>query len=238
MVQLQQRAILACLFGWLILGATIWIVVTQFAIPVRAGIQAAGVYCLINIWLVYHLPKHLPQHDFGWANSITLVRAAGTAFLAGFVAIERAAVLAWPILLLALVLLLLDGLDGWLARRYMSASAFGARFDMETDALFILIIALLAWQMGKAPAWVLLAGAWRYAFIVGGWLYPKLAAPLAPSKRRQTACVIQIIGLLICLYPSLPRSVTEPLVLVSLIVLSASFCIDIYRLATTAHAAA
>ena len=34
-------------------------------------------------------------------------------------------------------------------------SSFGARFDMETDAAFILILSVLVWQHGKAGAWVL-----------------------------------------------------------------------------------
>ena len=235
MLHLRRRLIISCLCGWLALGIAIGLVVTQFAIPLSAGLQAASTYLLINIWLYYHLPEHLPQRRFGWANGITLVRAVAVAFLAGLIGIDGASVLAWPILLLALILLLLDGLDGWLARFYASTSAFGARFDMETDALFILVIALLAWHLGKAPAWVLLAGAWRYAFAIAGWLYPKLAASLAPSKRRQAACVIQIIGLLICLCPLLPKSLTEPLLLVSVLILSGSFCIDIYQLIATSE---
>ena len=38
------------------------------------------------------------------------------------------------------------------------ASAFGARFDMETDALLLLVLAALAWQFDKAGAWVLASG--------------------------------------------------------------------------------
>jgi phosphatidylglycerophosphate synthase len=40
-------------------------------------------------------------------------------------------------------LLALDGLDGWLARRFGLASAYGARFDMEVDGFLILVLALL-----------------------------------------------------------------------------------------------
>ena len=39
------------------------------------------------------------------------------------------------------LLLALDGLDGWAARRQGLVSAFGARFDMEVDALLILALA-------------------------------------------------------------------------------------------------
>ena len=48
--------------------------------------------------------------------------------------------------------------DGPAARRSGIASRFGARFDMETDALMILVLAVLAWRWDRAGAWVLLPG--------------------------------------------------------------------------------
>jgi phosphatidylglycerophosphate synthase len=235
-IQLRWRAAVSCLLGWLSLGAAGWLASAGLGIPVRAGLQAGGLFLVINAWVWHWLPQHLPQSSFGWANGITLVRAAGVAMLAGLIGIEISDRLAWPILLLALLMLLLDGVDGWLARRQNSASAFGARFDMETDALFILVLALLVWHLDKAPAWVILAGIWRYAFIVAGWLYPKLAAPLASSRRRQTVCVIQVVALLICLFPPLPKTPGMLVALLSLIILSMSFCVDIYRLLTAQDA--
>ena len=41
--------------------------------------------------------------------------------------------------MLASVALILDGVDGKVARRTRNASAFGARFDMEVDAFLILV---------------------------------------------------------------------------------------------------
>ena len=42
---------------------------------------------------------------------------------------------------------------------------------------------------------MLLSGLLRYAFVAAGWLWPWLRAPLPPSRRRQTICVVQIVGL-------------------------------------------
>jgi hypothetical protein len=67
-------------------------------------------------------------------------------------------------------------------------------------------------------------------------LYPKLAAPLASSRRRQTVCVIQVVALLICLFPPLPKTPGMLVALLSLIILSMSFCVDIYRLLTAQDA--
>jgi multidrug efflux pump subunit AcrA (membrane-fusion protein) len=48
---------------------------------------------------------------------------------------------------------MLDGVDGWLARRHEIASRFGARFDMEVDALLILALSVLA-GCGEKNAYV------------------------------------------------------------------------------------
>ena len=231
-IELRRRTFTSCLLGWASLGTLVWLASTRLDIPPSAGLQAAGLFLVINAWLWLALPHHLPQPRFGWANGVTLMRATGVALLAGLIGLEGDDTLAWLELLLALTMLLLDGIDGWLARRFNSASLFGARFDMEVDALFILVLALLVWQFDKAPGWILLAGLWRYGFIVVGQLYPKLAAPLPPSKRRQTGCVVQIVALLICLNPWLPNTVTAPLALIALLFLSTSFIIDIHYLVT------
>ena len=77
------------------------------------------------------------------------------------------------------LLLALDGLDGRAARGQGLASAFGARFDMEVDALVILALAAIAAGLGKAGPWVLALGLVRYGFVVAGWLAPMARAPAA-----------------------------------------------------------
>src|SRR6185503_8589303 len=94
-----------------------------------------------------------------------------------------------------------DGLDGWLARRTRMTSAFGARFDMEIDALLILVLATLTWQFGKAGAWVFFSGLLRYIFVAAGWLWSWMQRPLPPSRRRQAICVVQIVGLIVAVAP-------------------------------------
>ena len=66
----------------------------------------------------------------------------------------------------------LNGADGWVARRTRTASAFGARFDMETDALLILVLSALVWRMEKAGAWVIASGLMRYAFVAAAIAWP------------------------------------------------------------------
>jgi phosphatidylglycerophosphate synthase len=111
------------------------------------------------------------------------------------------------------------------------ASEFGARFDMETDALLVLALAVLAWQWDRAGAWVLLSGLLRYGFVAAGWLLPWLRRPLPPSRRRQTVCVVQIVVLLAVIAPLLPPGGSSPIALAGLLLLTASFAIDLSWLA-------
>jgi phosphatidylglycerophosphate synthase len=124
----------------------------------------------------------------------------------------------------------LDGMDGWLARRTQMVSPFGARFDMETDALLILVLAILAWQYGKAGPWVLASGLLRYVFVAAGWLQPWMQRPLFPSLRRKTICVVQIVGLTLTILPAIPPPASAPLAAVSLAALAYSFLVDTWWL--------
>lgn len=181
-----------------------------------------------------------PHARFGGANRVTLLRLALAALLVGLLgaadwapplAGEDRAALAWGVVALATLAALLDAVDGPLARRSGLASAFGARFDMETDAAFILVLCALVWQAGQAGPWVLAAGLLRYGFVAAARPWPWLAAPLAPSRRRQTVCVVQIVCLIVCLAPIVPPALATTLAAASLALLSLSFAVDIRTLA-------
>src|SRR5262245_48079916 len=79
----------------------------------------------------------------GPADRVTLLRAGLVAGAAAFVAdpfVQPVQVSA--LVLLAVVALVLDGVDGWIARRTGTVSEFGARFDMEVDAFLILVLSV------------------------------------------------------------------------------------------------
>jgi phosphatidylglycerophosphate synthase len=127
---------------------------------------------------------------------------------------------------LSLLVILLDGVDGWLARHSGMASEFGARFDMEIDALLIMALAILAWRYDKAGPWVIMSGLLRYLFVAAGWLLPWLQNPLPSSRRRQTICVIQMVGLTLTILPVIGRPLSLLPASVALIALCYSFLVD------------
>jgi phosphatidylglycerophosphate synthase len=128
---------------------------------------------------------------FGAANSVTAVRV-GLCVVAAL-AVERLS----PLLLGALLLLVfaLDGLDGFIARRADQESSFGAQFDMEADAFFVLILALLAWQRDVLGAWVLSAGWLRYAYVLCLAAVPARRAEQPRSRSGRWAFSLLVIGL-------------------------------------------
>lgn len=179
---------------------------------------------------------------FGLANWVTLVRAI---FATGLMAIAISALgfgtaigaaLRWWLVAGALLALALDGLDGTLARRLGQAGAFGARFDLETDALTMLALGLLVWEVNQAGAWVLLSGLMRYIFVIGGRLWPVLAMPLPPSKRRQSFCVVQLVALIIAVAPPVTPFWGGVVCLIGLGFLAYSFGVDMIWLAGRAGA--
>jgi phosphatidylglycerophosphate synthase len=212
----------ALLGGWLELPA---VVLRAAALAVAGG--------AIFLWLAV---RRLRALRFGAANSVTLARAALAVLLAALVGAAPNAALGWVIVGLGTAGVALDGVDGALARRRDEAGTFGARFDMETDALLILVLAALVWQQGKAGAWILAAGLLRYLFVAGSWVLPWIGAALPPSRRRQAVCVVQIVSLLVALAPVVVFPWSSALALAGLAALVWSFAVDVRWLARQARA--
>jgi phosphatidylglycerophosphate synthase len=167
-----------------------------------------------------------PFNRLGPANRVTTARAVLVAFVAGAIGEPASPVLAASVAAAALAVTMMDGVDGWMARRSRMASRFGARFDMEIDALLILALAILTWQNGKAGAWVVLSGLLRYVFVAAGWLLPQMRQPLPESRRRQTICVIQVVALILALEPFVAPAASELIAGAALLALVYSFAVD------------
>jgi phosphatidylglycerophosphate synthase len=199
------------------------------ALPLGDGypLKAAGLFALIMGLSLGFLQQHHPFARFGAANQITMLRAILVALVAGLVGEPTLPSVAAAAVAASIGAVLLDGVDGWLARRDRIASPFGARFDMEIDALLILALSVLAWRYGKAGGWVVASGLLRYAFVAAGTVMPWLRAPLPASYRRQATCVVQIAALTLTMLPSIEPPVSSLLAAGALAALSGSFLVDI-----------
>ena len=225
--------------AWLLVGGLALAFAVRWGLPLDYVMQALLVFSGLAAAMAPLLPQHRPLPRFGPANGVTLLRAGIAALAAGLIGRPDAPPgLAWTVAVLAGVALALDGVDGWLARRGGWQSPFGARFDMEVDAFFILVLAVLTWQAGKAGAWVLLSGALRYGFVALSYPLSWLRRPLPPRKRRQTLCVIQTVVLALCQIPWLTPPGTTALAAIALGLLLWSFWVDVIWLARHARSPA
>jgi phosphatidylglycerophosphate synthase len=171
-----------------------------------------------------------PFPRLGPANRVTIIRAMLVALTAGLIDEPLLTRMAWTAAIVGTIVAILDGVDGWLARRTRMASAFGARIDMETDALLIMVLSLLVWRHGKAGGWILLGGLMRYAFIAAGWMLPWMAGPLTPTRRAKTISVVHVVGLIVALAPIVSLPLSAVVVAATLAVLAWSFAVDVGRL--------
>jgi phosphatidylglycerophosphate synthase len=222
-----------------VLAAVLGIAASLEHLTVAQGLAAFAAYVALGLLTVATLAAHRPLQHFGAANALTLARGATIVTLAGFLAGPIDTSLAWIAASLGGLCIALDGADGWLARRFATASPFGARFDMEVDALLMLVLSLLLAASGAVGAWVLLVGAARYLFVATGWLVPALRAPLPYSERRRAMCVVQGLALVLALVPILPPFFASLVAAVGLAATAWSFGVDVLYLAQgqTARAA-
>jgi phosphatidylglycerophosphate synthase len=175
---------------------------------------------------------------FGPANRVTLGRATLVGGVTALVADSFQD--SPPVSLfvgLTAVALILDGVDGRVARRTGTSTPLGARFDMEVDAFLILVLSVyVATRLGP---WVLLIGGMRYAFVAAARVWPWLTAPLPPSTARRTVAALQGVLLLLAGARLLPHAVNGVVAALALGLLVWSFGRDVrwlWRTSRTARA--
>lgn len=207
--------------GSLVLLVLGWLLPSLMATGANWGLAYAA-YVLISLFVL----MLWPHGALGWANRVTLFRGVLIALVAGALATGAFTQAIWLWLVVATIALMLDGVDGWIARRTQSFTPFGARFDMELDALLILLLCIGLIQLESLGLWVLLIGVMRYLFIAASWQFTWLAAPLFASFRRKLVCVWQVSALLLALTPLTHPLFASLLALSALISLAYSFGMD------------
>lgn len=136
-----------------------------------------------------------PSGRLGPANQITALRMMLlVALLVLAPQLPRMALVAG----FALVLVL-DIVDGAVARTTASVSEFGAAFDMEVDALSILAMGYLAWSQYHLGAWVMIPGLLRYAYVLCLAVLPPTGREDRRSQFGRIAFLASAIGLLLAL---------------------------------------
>ena len=160
------------------------------------------------------------------ADWVTLIRAVLIAGVAGLVADSFSRPVSITALVtLSTVALVLDAVDGQVARRTGTATPLGARLDGEVDAFLILLLSIAVSQ--DYGGWVLVIGAARYVLLLAGWLIPWLAAPLPPRYWRKVVAAVEGIVLTVAASGVPSRLVGMIAVAAALLLLAESFGRDV-----------
>ncbi len=197
-------------------------------------------YLLFGVIAISRIRVFHPYARFGLANGLTLTRLVLTSLFGGVALslmlsdMALAGWSSWFFCSVAILTLILDGFDGYAARREGFISRFGGRFDMEVDALQIMLLSVTALVVEKAGPWVLISGALRYAYELAGMVWPVLTHPLPPSWRRKVVSVIQGSVLAALLAPIIMPPFSVVIAAVALALLIYSFAVDVIWLARSA----
>jgi phosphatidylglycerophosphate synthase len=168
--------------------------------------STAGFCFLVLATLV---ARHSRTRTFGIADVVTLIRGLGVCFLAGLAlqalagGLERRGLL--TMIIMGTLCLLLDGVDGRVARARRETSAFGARFDVETDAATLAVLSVAVAALGIVGWWVLAIPAMRYGYVAASIVVPALRAPLPYRYSGKVIAVAQAVALLAALTYALTR---------------------------------
>ena len=181
-----QAAVLAALAATVGLGPAGWVVGAAYGAVVAVA-----------------LAHGLGPSPLGPADRVTLARSTLVGGVTALTADSWLRPAPVPVLItLATVALVLDAVDGLVARRTGTASGLGARFDMEVDAFLLLVLSVYV-----APthgAWVLAIGAMRYAFVAAGWVLPWMRRRLPARYWRKVVAATQGIVLVVVAADVLP----------------------------------
>lgn len=146
-------------------------------------------------WSMRH--EFATPRAFGAGNTVTSLRALALIALAcAFDAARPDAAAACTA-----GIFVLDGFDGWLARRAGKTTAFGALFDSETDAALMLLLSAGVFQLGRAGIWVAIAGLLRPVYVLTMFASQRRSAEAPRTWLARYVFSISLTCLTLSLWP-------------------------------------
>ncbi|WP_089156790.1 CDP-alcohol phosphatidyltransferase family protein [Micromonospora sp. NBS 11-29] len=210
-----QVGVLAALAGTVGLGRPGWLAGLLFGAVLVAALR--------------HGLRRAGTDRLGPADWVTLGRATLTGGVTALVVDSFSRPVPVAVLAgLTTVALALDWVDGQVARRTGTASALGARFDMEVDSFLLLV--LCGYVAGQVGVWVCAIGAMRYVFGAAGRVLPWLRGSLPPRYWRKTVAATQGITLAVVAAEVLPVPLAVAVLVGALALLVESFGRDVWWL--------
>ena len=212
---------------WWVAGGLVGLLAIAAVAPLAPAAWAAGAgYLVVSSLLLSIGLRRRGADRFGAANAVTATRSMLVGLVTALVAASFTAATSTPLLVsIVACALLLDGVDGYVARRTGSVSELGARFDMEVDAFLLLV--LCAYDARFVGWWVLSIGLMRYAFVAAGWALPWMRAALPFRYWRKVVTAVCGIALTIVAAQLLPPVANVAIAVAALLLLVESFGRDL-----------
>ena len=145
--------------------------------------------CCSFLFLFYSYKKSFqqksPLFSGNYANQITALRF----IISSITALIVTQIPAFSSFILFGLAILLDGIDGFLARKYQSTSAVGALFDKTVDAYFVLLLSFILVLNYGVPFWFLGIGYLHYGYelLLYGLGWQSLTIPKNPIGKYAAA---------------------------------------------------
>jgi len=166
-----------------------------------------------QLWYVGRGGSAAPETGRSWrrvlglANTVTLFRGGLYAVVAGFLGVPATTELAWVPAACYAGGVVLDKVDGTVARTVGEQTALGRRLDMAFDTFGFVVAPLLAVLWGRLPVFYLALSAARYVYLGGiRWREyrdrPVMERP--DSDLGKYFAGVQMVFLAVALVPAVP----------------------------------
>jgi phosphatidylglycerophosphate synthase len=205
-----------------LLAGVLALLVITLGVGVLRVLAAAGVAVLAGA-LVARAAHRAGATTLGPAGAVTLARGV---LVVGTVSLVGRADASGVLVALAVVALALDAVDGPVARRTGTASALGARLDVEFDAFLLVVLSVHVALTGGDP-WVLAVGLLRYAFVAAARVLPWLRGELPVRRSAKVVAALQGVVLIVAAADVLPPLVERAAIAVALVALVWSFGVSV-----------
>ncbi len=192
--------------------------------PVRYPVIVAGALSFLYYWVIhFDILKRFKPFG-GFANWVTLIRLL--LILGSGIWYQH--IPDFGLIVIGVVFFSMDGLDGWMARKFNQKSEFGAYFDLETDAIYVCVFTIILFEKGLAGFWIIVPGFMRYIygvliFMIGKKSDEEISVKYAPQ--------IGALFFMAILSPYiLPEKLYHPLLIISSVLLMLSFLYSFVRI--------
>ncbi len=228
---MKENIINYIVYGYLYL-VLISFIVFQDLLTFHILLQNTLFFLIISFIIFYFFIKY-SQKSLTYASIITYSRTIiNIALLSIILNIESFNIINlnnFPntLLIIFTISIILDAIDGFLARFLNQVSKFGEKFDLEIDTFLLFLLCLSLYKNIDIGLYVFLIPLYRYAFFILQFRFKWLQHSLPESFRRKLICSTVTILLIFCHLSFLNKYIIITTIISSILLITFSFLKDI-----------